>query len=342
MAVDVAGQRLALGVVDGIVAQAHDLGVLGGHVHQSVGRNAAVAVGEPLEQVGVTQGAHAHRRALVVDLGVQVRHLELAHVLGDGAHLAVTQQNGRVAVDDGNLAVVHFLDVLGELQRVGLQHVGILLGIAGEDGHGHDSADGHEHHHRHRHKRQDAEGLGLALVLRHFLGAGLVLLAAHPEDEEQRQQDDNEDKAPEVGRVNVDGRVEPPVGARDNEQGHQNQHREPLLGRQVEVVGQKLEINRGAAVAARTRAAPAASAAVACAAESAEAPEREAPETAHAAARARGSRAAGRAGAGAAGARGRARAGRLRAGRSAAAHVIGVHARLAQSLQQGIQTRLCH
>lgn len=56
VAVDVAHERLGLRVVDRRVAQTHDLGVLGGHAHERVGRDAALAVGEPLEQVGVAKG----------------------------------------------------------------------------------------------------------------------------------------------------------------------------------------------------------------------------------------------------------------------------------------------
>ena len=339
MAVDVAHERLGLRVIDGAVFQTHDLGVLGGHVHERVGRDAALAVGEPLEQVGVAQGAHANRRALVVDLRVQVRHLELADVLGDGAHLAVAQQNGGIAVDDGNLRIVHFLDVLGKLQRVGLQHVGILLGIAREDRHGHKGANGHERHHGHGHEGQNAEGLRLTLVLRHFLGARLVLLGAHPENEEQRQQDNDEDEAPEVRGVNVDGRMEPPVGTGDDEQRQHDDERQPFLRRQVEVVGEELEIDRRATMAAIAAitgagAAMAATAAVARTPEPAEASEGKA---AHTAARARRSRAGARAGTR------RLRPGRRRIRRTGArAHAIGVHTRLAQRLKQRIQTRLCH
>ena len=84
-----------------------DLGVLGGHVDQRVRRDASsFAVGEPLEQVGVAQRAYAHGRTLVVDLAVQRRYLELADVLRDGAHLAVADLDGRLAVDDRNLVVV--------------------------------------------------------------------------------------------------------------------------------------------------------------------------------------------------------------------------------------------
>ena len=220
MTVDVAHERLALGVMDGAVVQTHDLGILGGHVHQGVGRDARLAVGEPLEQIGVAQRAHAHRSALVVDLGIQIRHLELAHILRDGAHLAIAQQDGRVAIDNGNLVVVHFLDVLGELQRIGLQHVGILLGVAREDGHGHDGTNGHQGHHGHGNERQQTESLGLALVLRHFLRAGLVLLGARPQHQEDGQQNHDEHKAPEVGGMDVDGRMEPPIGTRYHEQGH--------------------------------------------------------------------------------------------------------------------------
>ena len=107
-----------------------------------------------------------------------------------------------------------------------------LLGIAREDRHGHKGAHGHERHHGHGHEGQSAEGLRLALVFRHFLGARLVLLGAHPENEEQRQQDNDEDETPEVRGVNVDGRMEPPVGTGDDEQRQYDDERQPFLRRQ--------------------------------------------------------------------------------------------------------------
>ena len=146
--------------------------------------------------------------------------------------------------------------------------------------------------------------------------------------------------------MNVDGRMEPPVGTGDDEQRQHDDERQPFLRRQVEVVGEELEIDRRAAMAAIAAvtgagAAMAATAAAARTPEPAEASEGKAAEAAHTAARARRSRA---------GARARARAGtrRLRPGRrrirrtGARAHAIGVHTRLAQRLKQRIQTRLCH
>ena len=61
------------------------------------------------------------------------RHVQLKYPFYMFGEKSFEIDEDGLAVDDGNLAVVHFLDVLGELQRVGLQHVGILLGIAGEE-----------------------------------------------------------------------------------------------------------------------------------------------------------------------------------------------------------------
>ena len=90
--VDVARQRLGTRIEDGAIAQLHDLRILRGHIHQRVRRDAIGAVRQPLEQVGIAQRAHTHGRALVVDLAIRARDLELADVLGDVAHGAITQQ----------------------------------------------------------------------------------------------------------------------------------------------------------------------------------------------------------------------------------------------------------
>ena len=138
--------------------------------------------------------------------------------------------------------------------------------------------------------------------------------------------------------------MEPPVGTGDDEQRQYDDERQPFLRRQVEVVGEELEIDRRATMAAIAAvtgagAAMAATAAVARTPEPAEASEGKAAEAAHTAARARRSRARARAGTGAR----RLRPGRRRIRRTGArAHAIGVHTRLAQRLKQRIQTRLCH
>ena len=92
--VDVARKRLGSRVLHPIaLAKSHDLGILGRHVDKRVGGNALSTVCKPLEQVGIAERAHANRPFLVVDLAVEVADLELADVIGDGAHLAIAQQN---------------------------------------------------------------------------------------------------------------------------------------------------------------------------------------------------------------------------------------------------------
>ena len=79
IAVDVARQRLAFGILDRMLAiEAHNLGILRSHVDNDICGNALLAILQPLEQVGVAKRAHAHRGVLVVDLAVQRRDLELA------------------------------------------------------------------------------------------------------------------------------------------------------------------------------------------------------------------------------------------------------------------------
>ena len=221
VAVDVARQGLAFGVLDGFAfLKAHHLGILRGHVHDDIGRDALLAVLEPLEQIGIAQRAHAHRMILIVDLAIQGRDLELAYQVGHRAHRAVAQQHGGIAVDDGNLIVVHLLYVVGERRVLGLQHIGVFRRIAREERRRKQRAHQHEGENHHRDERQEFERLGLAGVRAHLIGAMRIGAMAHAEDEERRQQDEHGDERPRVGAVDVDGRMEPPVRHRQ----HDNRH----------------------------------------------------------------------------------------------------------------------
>ena len=106
--------------------------ILRRHVDKRICGNACAAVGEPLEQVGVAERAHADRSALVVNLAVKRRDLELADVLGNRAHLAITEKNRGITVDHRNLRVVHLLNVGGEIMVDGIEHRGVFRRVARE------------------------------------------------------------------------------------------------------------------------------------------------------------------------------------------------------------------
>ena len=102
------------------------------HVDKRICGNARATIGEPLEQVGIPEWAHANRRALVVDLAVKRRDLELADVLGNRAHLAITEKDRGITVDHRNLGVVHLLNVGGEIMVDGIEHRCIFRRVARE------------------------------------------------------------------------------------------------------------------------------------------------------------------------------------------------------------------
>ena len=149
MPVDVPVQWFGLGVLHTLI-QPNDLGLLRDHVHQNVGGQALVPVGEPLDQVSIVDGCHAHGAALVVDLGRVVGIFKLADHIAQGAHLAVAQIIGRVTVQSGNLVEGDLGDVGGEIAGL---HVQKLLVSAGpEDGQRQHLA--HQGNQNQRHKEQ--------------------------------------------------------------------------------------------------------------------------------------------------------------------------------------------
>ena len=235
MTVDVAREGLGVGVTDRLL-QTHDLRLLRHHVDEHVGGDAAVAVGEPLEEVGVDERAHAHRTTLVVDHAVGVRDLELAHVLGDGAHGAIPEQNRGVAVDDGDLRVVDLLDVLGEDAVGGLEDRGVALGVAGNEGQAEDAADHDRRDRCHRHDHHPAIGLGAKRPARRRDG-----------EREEAEQADADDPRADHRALNVEGGMEPPVGSNECHDGHNRQEDERPPAPRGEAVHERAAGTRGVA-----------------------------------------------------------------------------------------------
>ena len=100
MPVQVAAEMLGSGIVDPLI-QPHHLHVLGDHVDDEVGGQTLGAVVQPLDNVAVPQGRHPDGAALIVDLGVVVRHLELGHHIRQLAQLPAAQPGSGVAVQHG-------------------------------------------------------------------------------------------------------------------------------------------------------------------------------------------------------------------------------------------------
>ncbi len=218
MAIDVARERLALGIEDRVLAKAHDLGILRGHVHERIRRDAGFAIGEPFEQVGVSKRTHANRSSLVVDLAIERRDLELADVFRDRTHLAVADEDGGIAIDNRDLVVVDLLDILREIKRIGLQDVGVLLRISRDDGVREQRTERANRDERGGDHKQDRE---LLLLLRAFLilAASDLVVVAEVREHEDGCDADNDHYHPQIDRIDRDGRMEPPVERRNDEYG---------------------------------------------------------------------------------------------------------------------------
>ena len=256
VAVDVARKRFGLRIEDRVVAQLHDLRILRRHVDERVSGDARLAIREPLEQVGVAKRAHAHRRALVVDLAVKRRDLELADVLGNRAHLAVSEQNGGIAVDDGNLRVVHFLDVRCEIVVDRVKNGRVLRGVAREDGkrgeRSHDAYRGNGQ----RDERKRAKRLRLALVALLFRRALLIAFALRVEEQKRRKQDENGNEKPRVSAVDVDRRMKPPVRGEYHDNEHDRRDDDRALAPRFHVLHEMRRLDMGSSTA-RARTVPA-------------------------------------------------------------------------------------
>ena len=132
MAHDIAVEGLGEGVLHSL-RKANHLGLLGDHVHDHIGRQAAAPVGEPFDQIGIGDGGDPNWAALIVDLGRIIRVLELADHVTEGAHLAVAQIVGAVPVQGWDLIEGDLANILGELTI--LYRKQVPIGSCPEDGH---------------------------------------------------------------------------------------------------------------------------------------------------------------------------------------------------------------
>ncbi len=140
---DVPVQGLGEGVLNAVL-QPGDGGLLGDHVHHHIGGQAPVPVGEPLDEVGVGDGSHPDRPALVVDLGGVIGVFILADHVAEGAHLPVAQVVGGVPVQGGNVVEGDLGHVLGKVP--GLDGEQVPVGFGPEDDAARDAA--HQSHHQ--------------------------------------------------------------------------------------------------------------------------------------------------------------------------------------------------
>ena len=152
MTEDVAVQGFRIGIFDALVQADHG-GLLGDHVYNHIGGQALAPVGKPFDEVGVGDGGHPNRPALVVDLGGVVGVLELADHIAEGAHLTVPQEVGGVPVQGGNFIEGNLGNFGGKVPSLHLEQ--LPIGPSPENGHGnhrtqqgHDQQQGKENPHR--------------------------------------------------------------------------------------------------------------------------------------------------------------------------------------------------
>ena len=201
---DVAVEGLRVGILDAL-RQADHLRLLGHHIHDDVGGQALLAVGQPLEEVGVIHRGHPHRPALVVDLAGVEGVLKLGHHIAQSAHLPVAQIVGRHLAQGGDLLKGDLGHILHQVARLHVQQLPVVLGP--EHGDGGELADEGEGGHRYH----DDEH-GLALIL-HVLEVDLDALdprGVRPVAVEEQGQDDientqEEEDPKQIPRVEVDG-----------------------------------------------------------------------------------------------------------------------------------------
>ena len=95
--------------------QLHQFHILCGHVDVHVCRNTCIAVSDPFDNVTVFQWCHTNRFAVQVDLVVVIADFILGNHVHHGTHFTFSQFCGGIAVQNGNLAVIHFVDILREI-----------------------------------------------------------------------------------------------------------------------------------------------------------------------------------------------------------------------------------
>ena len=127
--------------------QTHHRYVLGHHVHDEIGGQAAGAVGEPLDDVRVAQRCYPDRAALIVDLGVVVQHLELGDHVRQLTQLPGPQTGGGIPVQHGDLVEADLVHLGGEVAGLHGQQLAVAggpqyhPGADGADGDGRDQGD---------------------------------------------------------------------------------------------------------------------------------------------------------------------------------------------------------
>ena len=99
--------------------------ILRSHIDGDIGRDACAAVGEPFDQVTVLQGCYTNRFALIVDLIEIGADFVLRNHVYHAAHFSFSQSCRRVAVQNGDLIVIHLMNVAGKIACLHIQQFSV-------------------------------------------------------------------------------------------------------------------------------------------------------------------------------------------------------------------------
>ena len=88
------------------------LGVLGGHIYDYIGRYALAPVGYPFYYASVSEGRYSVGPSVIIYLRRAGAYLKLGHHIRHGSHLSLCQYGRRGAVQYRNTAEISFFDVV--------------------------------------------------------------------------------------------------------------------------------------------------------------------------------------------------------------------------------------
>ncbi len=128
VAVDIAVQILALGVLDA-VRQLHAFRILGRHINFNIGRDAFALVGQPLNAACIDKGGDAHRLVVHINLAVIIGYLKLGHHVHHAAHFPVAQKGGGILVENGDGIIVHLGNIRCKIMLFHRHKLLVLLGV---------------------------------------------------------------------------------------------------------------------------------------------------------------------------------------------------------------------
>ncbi len=115
------------------------------------------------------------------------------------------------------------MDILGIFATFHLQNTGVARRVTREKRERHNSTYDADQKHRHGNKTEQLKALGLGLVFLDLFGTHAIITRLGPEKQKAGKKDKNNNKGPGIAAMDVNGRVEPPIGRRQNQEYENNQ-----------------------------------------------------------------------------------------------------------------------